>query len=245
MIERALIYGDLLFETILASGGVPVLAHAHYERLVAAATVLKFEHHLSFDQFVTAIKQALATNNLADARVRFVLYRDTTGFYKPATLTASWYVDVFPLPEIKQSIKLGLYTDNYKPCNELSTLKTGNALLYVMAGIWASENGYDDALILNEHGCVCEATSSNIFIVKNEQVITPPVSEGCVDGVKRRFIMHRLQEQQYPVKESVVTIEQVQDADAVFLTNAITGVVKVAQFEDRMYDNSALGILFS
>src|SRR5690606_21319524 len=106
----------------------------------------------------------------------------------------AYFVEVFPLPEPKLSVKIGLYTDNYKPCNELSTIKSGNALLYVMAGIWAKEHGYDDVLILNEHGCVCEATGSNVFVVKDEKVFTPPVSEGCVDGVMRRFVIRQLQE---------------------------------------------------
>lgn len=245
MMQRALIYGDLLFETIKVTGGAPVLAHAHYERLVNSAEVLKYTHTLSFEQFVLMIQQAVTANNMTEARVRFVMHRDTTGFYKPTTNIASCFVEVFPLSEVKQYVKLGLYTDNYKTCNELSTLKTGNALLYVMASVWAAENGYDDALLLNEHGCVCEATSSNVFVVKDEKVITPPVSEGCVDGVKRKFILQQLRENHYTVQEGLVTIEQIREADAVFLTNAISGVVKVAQFEEVEYDNTALESLFS
>lgn len=245
MMQRAQIYGDLLFETIKVAQGAPMLAHAHYARLVNGAQMLKFVYNLSFEQFVTMIQQAVAAQNKTEARVRFVMFRDEGGFYKPANRSASCFVEVFPLPQPKQNIKLGLYTDNYKPCTELSTIKSGNALLYIMASIWAEENGYDDVLLLNEHGCVCEATSSNVFVVKDEKVITPPVSEGCVDGVKRKFIIQQLQENHYTVQEALVTIEQIHQADAVFLTNAISGVVKVAQFEDKVYDNAALERLFA
>jgi branched-subunit amino acid aminotransferase/4-amino-4-deoxychorismate lyase len=237
--NRAFIYGDLLFETIKISGGKPVLAHAHYQRLINSAAVLKFEHHLSFDLFIETIQQKVAELNLIEARARFVLHRNAEGFYNPSDRSTAFFVEAFPMRDTKQSVKLGLYTDNYKPCNELATVKSGNALLYVMAGIWASENGYDDALLLNEHGCVCEATSSNVFVVKDDKVVTPPISEGCVDGVMRKFVIHQLQEKQYTISERLVTVEQIREADAVFLTNAISGVVKVAQFEERLYDNSA------
>lgn len=243
--NRAFIYGDLVFETIKVINGSPALAHAHYRRLMESAATLKFATDLSFEAFVKSITDAVNEAKQQESRVRFVLHRNSAGFYKPDHNTTAYFVDVFPLPEPKQSIKLGLYTDNYKPCNELATIKCGNALLYVMAGIWAKENGYDDALILNEHGCVCEATSSNVFVVKEDKVFTPPISEGCVDGVMRKFVIHQLQEKQYTISERLVTIEEIQSADAVFLTNAISGVVKVAQFEDKLYDNSAFSTLFT
>jgi branched-chain amino acid aminotransferase len=244
MVNRAFIYGDLLFETIKIINGAPALAHAHYRRLMESAAILKFETDLSFEVFVKTITDAVNETKQKEARVRFVLHRNATGFYKPENSATAYFVEVFPLPEPKQSIKIGLYTDNYKPCNELATLKSGNALLYVMAGIWAQENGYDDVLILNEHGCVCESTSSNVFVVKDEKVFTPPISEGCVDGVMRKSVIHQLQEKQYTISERLVTIEEIQSADAVFLTNAISGVVKVSQFENTLYDSSALGVLF-
>lgn len=244
MVNRAFIYGDLLFETIKVTDDSPALAHAHYKRLMESAAILKFETNFSFEAFVKSITDAVNEAKQKDARVRFVLHRNAAGFYKPDHHNTAYFVEVFPLPEPKQSIKIGLYTDNYKPCNELATLKSGNALLYVMAGIWAKENEYDDALILNEHGCVCEATSSNVFVVKDEKVFTPPISEGCVDGVMRKFVIHQLLEKQYTISERLVTIEEIQDADAVFLTNAISGVVKVSQFENKLYDNTALNALF-
>jgi branched-chain amino acid aminotransferase len=104
-----------------------------------------------------------------------------------------------------------------------------------MAGIWAKENALDDAVLLNEHGCVCEATSSNIFIVKDDNIFTPPLSEGCVAGIMRSHVLSLLKQQQFMVHESLVTIEQLQQADAVFLTNAISGLTNIFRFEDTVY----------
>ena len=208
--NRAFIYGDLLFETIKLVDGSPLQAHAHFDRLQRSAQLLKFESTLTFNQFVEAIVAQAQKNNLTEARIRFVLHRNAEGFYTPVNNQTLFFVECFPLTEAKQQIKIGLYTDNYKPCNELSIIKSGNALVYIMAGIWAKENGYDDALILNEHGCVCEATSSNIFIVKDNQLYTPTIAEGALPGVIRHLLVHKLDCQ---IMETEITQDALLDAD--------------------------------
>jgi len=234
--NRAFIYGDLLFETIKVLDGKPLLAHSHYNRLCNSAAILKYEGLLSFEAFVASIEEAVKAQGKKDARVRFVLHRNADGFYTPSHNQTSYFVDVFELPEPRSAIQLGLYTQQYKPCTDLSLVKSGNALLYTMAGLWAKEQGLDDALILNEHGCICEATSSNVFVVKGETVFTPALSEGCVDGVMRKHIISRLQQADYSITETMVSIEQLEQADAVFLTNAIQGIVSVGKFEEIVYD---------
>lgn len=146
------------------------------------------------------------------------------------------------MPEPRTNLRLGLYTEQYKPCHDLSLVKSGNALLYTMAGIWAKEEGWDDVLLLNEHGCICEATGSNVFVVKGETVYTPALSEGCVDGVMRRHIITRLQHADYTLSETMVTIEQLEQADAVFLTNAIQGIISVQSFEGTTYNSTAFSL---
>jgi len=236
-INRAFLYGDLLFETIKVQNHQPLLAHAHYDRLIKSATLLKFDHQLSYDLFIEMIYNKCVAENLESARARFVMHRNTDGFYRPNGNDTLSFVEVFPLCLKVQPKTVGLYTDNYKPCNELSTIKSGNALLYVMAAIWAKEQQLDDAIILNEHGCVCEATSSNVFAVKNNEVFTPSINEGCVDGIMRRNILKQLYKQEYIIREGVLTLEQLKEANAAFLTNAIQGVVPIKSF-----DGMSLGV---
>lgn len=234
MLNRAFIYGDLLFETIKVEQGRPMLVQLHYNRLMSSARLLKFDVSLSFDEFTASIEAA--AEGQQQARVRYTLYRDAGGFYTPDAHRTSSSVDVFPLaPPQKDSISLGLYTDLYKPCHELSNLKSGNALVYVMAGIWAKENGYDDTVILNEHGCICEAVSSNIFMVKNDKVFTPALTEGCVDGVMRNHVISQLKQGEYEITETMITVEQLLDADHIFLTNTISGVQAVARFGAKTF----------
>lgn len=216
------------------------MAHAHYTRLKNSAAALLMETTLTFETFVQSIQEALSTSGMHDARVRFVLYRDANGFYHPDKHTTAWEVEVFPLPPKKSNIRLGLYTEAYKPTHAFSVLKSGNAQLYVMASIWARQNGFDDALVLNEHGFICEATSSNVFVVKGEEVSTPHLAEGCIDGIMRMHVMQQLKAADYTLREQPISIQDVEQADAVFLTNALHGVIPVASFETITYDLTAI-----
>lgn len=239
--NRAFIYGDLLFETIKVTDGIPQLMPLHYDRLMQSAGLLKFETDLSMETFTQIVQQCAAGKQLQMARVRFVLHRSADGFYTPQSNKTHCFAEAFLLDSSSQKpATLGIYTDNYKPCNELASVKSGNALLYVMAGIFAREQGWDDAVLLNEHGCICEATSSNIFMVKQEKVYTPALTEGCIAGVMRAHTLEQLRHADYEVHETVISIEQLLDADAVFLTNAIRGVVNVGAIGDKQFHSFTL-----
>jgi branched-chain amino acid aminotransferase len=234
--NRAFVYGDLVFETIKVHHGKPLLALLHYERLCHNARVLHFAISLTFDEFVQQIQQAAQPITSPYARVRFVVHRNTDGFYLPQGHTVSYQVEAFEyFPKVELPFVVCVYTHNYKPCNELATLKSGNALLYVMASIWAQSQQCNDALILNEHGHICEATASNIFIIKQNTVYTPPLTEGCIAGVMRKHVIAYLQNHQYNVIEHPLTITHVQQAEGVFLTNALKGIQWVSAFENIEY----------
>jgi branched-chain amino acid aminotransferase len=236
MTERAWLYGDLLFETIRVSGGLIHHAAEHYQRLQRSAAILQFDT-ASFTEadFLQTIRQALG--NRTDARVRFVLHRHSEGFYTPASNEVAWSADIFPpVTQEKVCRKLGVFSDYKKPCHALSNIKSGNALLYVMAGLYARGQGFDDCVILNEHGRVAEASSSNIFIRKGDTLITPPVTEGCVEGVMREIILRQCAALGKTVVQSPVHIHELGEADEVFLSNAIYGIVPVASFGDKVYE---------
>lgn len=239
--NRAFIYGDLLFETIRVMDGVAQLMTLHYNRLIQSAAVLKYATDLTMDQFVQTVQQCIAESGLLSARVRFVLHRNADGFYTPNHHQTLYFAEAFPWePPSQRPLTVGVYTDNFKPCTELSSLKSGNALLYVMAGIYAKEQGWDDAIVLNEHGCICEATASNIFMVKQEKVYTPALTEGCVAGVMRAHTLEQLRHANYEVHETVISMEQLLDADAVFLTNAMRGVTHVGAIGNKQFQSFTL-----
>lgn len=221
--DRAFLYGDLLFETMLANGkDIPLLSR-HYHRLAQGAELLRMEmNHLDEQTFQSEIEKALM-NNLPDApyrRVRCVLSRQGPGFYLPQSNETSFAIDVqlWTPPDPAQLVRAGIYTEQQKAPGPLSNLKSGNALLYVMASLHAKENGWDDALICNTKGEIIEATSSNIFWKRNGNWHTPPLSSGCVAGIGRALFM-----ESHQVTEAACDATILHEADDCMLTNALTG----------------------
>jgi len=238
MIERAFVYGDLLFETIRVKDGLICFADKHFKRLLESAKVLKYETDtLTYDIFIQAITGKLAGNK--NARIRFILYRKSDGFYTPVSNTIKWEIEIFPFVEVgKVCERLGVFTEYKKSCQQLSNLKSGNALIYVLAGLYAKQINVDDCLILNEYGRIAEAISSNIFILKDEVLITPPLSEGCVDGVMRKVLLDKAKQHGLEIEEKAIEQHNVMNADEVFLTNAINGIVSVNAFQSKIFSTN-------
>ena len=243
--ERAFVYGDLLFETIKVTNGEICFADKHFNRLIQSAKVLKFETtSLTQEVFIQEILKKLSGKQ--NARVRFVLYRNSEGFYTPTSNDCKWEIEIFELPEEDRiCMRLGIFSEYKKSSNKLSNIKSGNALIYVLAGIYAKQNQFDDCLILNEHGRIAEAISSTIFIVKGGTLYTPPLLEGCVDGVMKHVVIEKAKELGVNTEEIPLTQNQILDADEVFLTNAINGIVPVYSFQAKIFTTTFIAKLKS
>jgi branched-chain amino acid aminotransferase len=150
----------------------------------------------------------------------------------------------WPLPEPRIGIdKLDVYYENYKACTSLSNIKSGNALIYVMAAKFAADNNLNDVLILNEHGRIAEATSSNLFIIKKDTAYTPPLNEGPVAGVMRALLLAKATKLGIKVKEMPLEIKDLFEADECFLTNVIGGITSVHKFRNKVFKTTVTAIL--
>ena len=237
MINRAFVYGDLLFESMLVLNNQIQHVDKHFERLLKSAAVLKMNVSNSFDIdfFKNTIFNEIKNSNLSNknsCRVRFVLHRNATGFYFPNSNETAFIVESFELPDKWKEIaakpkKAGIYSFQTKVTGPLSNLKTGNALIYVLAKIWAQENGLDDALILNHNGNIIEGASSNIFWKINNKVYTVPLAEGCIDGIARQVYMEQMELANKPVIEKICTEIELRQADEIFTCNATNGMSKI------------------
>ena len=237
MINRAFVYGDLLFESILVLNNQIQHVDKHFERLLKSAAVLKMNLSNSFDIdfFKNAILNEINNSNLLNknsCRVRFVLHRNATGFYLPNSNETAFIIETFELPDNWKEIagktkKVGIYSLQTKATGPISNLKTGNALIYVLAKIWAQENGLDDALILNQNENIIEAASANIFWKKNNQIYTVPLAEGCIDGIARQVYMEQMELANNPVIEKICSEIELHQADEIFICNATNGTSKI------------------
>ena len=100
-------------------------------------------------------------------------------------------------------------------------------MIYVLAKIWAHENGLDDALLLNQNGNIIEAASANLFWKSNNQVYTVPLAEGCIDGIARQVYMEQMELANKPVIEKNSTEIELRQADEIFICNATNGISKI------------------
>ncbi len=242
--NRAFRYGDSLFESIRLNNNKIMFLRDHINRLKLGMTVLRMNVPAEFntENIYELIIQLLKHNTHApNARIRLTVFRNEGGYYTPETNDISFLIESEEIHGTYTLNHKGLWVDIYadikKPLNKLSNLKTGNALLYVMAGISKQSMKLDECFLVNETGTVCESISSNIFAVKNGTIYTAPLTEGCVAGIMRKQIMHIAHENKILSFESALTTYTLLNADEIFLTNSINGVQWIGQFKDKFFTN--------
>lgn len=243
--NRAFRYGDSLFESIRFTNGRAMFITDHIKRLKLAMTIMRMNVPAEFNsENINQLILHLAEKKQvkSDARVRLTVFRNEGGLYTPEVNDISFLIETEPLEHKGYNLnQKGLWVDLYaeirKPLNKISNIKTGSALVYVMAGLSKLSMRLDDCLLVNESGNICEAISSNIFIVKNGAMYTSPITEGCVDGVMRKQILQLATQHKILVFETPLTVNTLMNGDEIFLTNAIQGLQWVGQFKSKFYTN--------
>lgn len=250
--DRSYRYGDGLFETMRVVSGKICLAGLHFERLFGGMEILMFNKPVGFSsgKLSEEILQLCHHNQCTDsARVRLSVSRGKGGIREDAD-EISYIIEAGPLHILgeqvfHQGITIDLFPHARKSCDRLANLKSANYLPYVMAAIYAKDNQLDDCLVLNQHDRIADATVANVFIIKNENILTPALSEGCVAGVMRKFLIEELHHAGFCVHETAVTVHDLEQADEIFLTNALYGIKPVKQFRNRIYSVEKSKEIFS
>ena len=243
--NRAFKFGDGLFESMRMCNGKLQYPELHADRIKSTMKELKMEgYHLLDDYFLKQKAGELARKNKIyhNARFRLSIYRQGEGLYTPQTNKVGYLMEVKSLEthgyELnKKGIIIDVYDEIAKPINKLSNYKTTNSLPFVMAAIYQKQHQLDEVLLLNQNGFLCESTSSNLFVVYQNQIYTPALSEGCVGGVMRNVVMQLAKKHQLPLIEAQINPQILNEAEEVFLTNAIGGVRWVMGYGRKRYFN--------
>jgi branched-chain amino acid aminotransferase len=245
--NRAFCYGDALFETMHANGTDIQFFNDHITRLKYGMDILKMEipSVIETGHIEKEIIKLLHKNKLYQGvRIRLTIFRNEGGKYTPQNNTISYLAETEYIEndqyEINQKgLVIDLFRDIKKPANKLANLKSANALLYVMAGLYAKNKNLDDCILLNEHDHLVEGISSNLFLVKGNIVSTPPLKDGPVAGIMRKQILKIADKYGLKVNyERSLKESDLLEADEVFLTNSITGIRWVLAYKDRRYFNN-------
>lgn len=243
--NRAFRYGDSLFESIRFTNGKIMFLTDHVKRIKLSMTTLRMNVPAEFTaaNIEQLILHLVEQNNIKkEARIRLTVFRNEGGFYTPDTNDISFLIETeaIEIPGYTLNQK-GLWVDVYaeikKPINKISNIKTGSALMYVMAGITKTSLRLDDCLLVNDNGNIIETINSNIFVVKNGTLYTSPITDGCIDGVMRKQILTLASLNKILTFEQPLTVHTLTNGDEVFLTNAIKGIQWVGQFKNKFYTN--------
>jgi branched-chain amino acid aminotransferase len=224
--NRCFRYGDGFFETIRISHGKILWPFRHYQRLINSAKLLSVElpETFSFGHFQESILQLYQRNHPGStaARIRLSVFRNSGGYYRPADNRGSVLIEseqinnqLFELN--KKGLMVEVFPDLRKNQDYLAGIKSCSALLYVMAGNFCNQHKWGDCIILNNEGNVAETSSSNIFIIKNGELFTPALDQGCLQGIMRSVILDIASEMKFKAHEVILSPEDLEDADEFLL----------------------------
>ncbi len=242
--NRAFRYGDGFFETIRCFGTHISFFEAHYARIHRALEVCKMlpSDNLKENILRTRISQLINRHKLfKSSRIRIQVFRNNGGLYTPEDNTVSVVIEASEIQDKLYEMNhngyiIDLFKDMQKFPSALGFFKHSSAGLFVMAGIYAKENKLNEAVILNNEAKLCETTASNLFIVKENHLLTPPLSDGCVDGIMRGQILKLASENGMSIDDTnSLTPNIFHEADEVFLTNAIKGIQWVLGYQKKRF----------
>lgn len=248
--NRSFRYGDGFFETMKIVNGNILLAQYHFTRFFSSLQLLSFDVPALFTPayFTTQVQNLLAKNkHSALARVRLVVYRGNGGLYDPENHYPNFVMQSWPLPDTinelnTNGLDIDIYTKARKTNDSFSMVKSNNYLAYAMAALWAKKMKINDCLILNAFDNICDSTIANIFIVQNNIIKTPALTEGCINGVARAYLIECCKKDNIPITETTISPRDLLQASEVFLTNAVAGIRWVKQSGEHTYNFPAVSL---
>ena len=243
--NRSFLYGDGVFETLKIVNNKILFFEDHYFRLMASMRIVRMEIPMTFtmeflEEQILKLVGLLAIKDAA--RVRFTVFRNEGGFYLPNDNSISFVIQASKLENIRYKIskiqfEVDLYKDFIVPRQLLSTLKTANKITHVTASIFAKENQLDSTLLINETKNVIEAANGNLFMLMENKLITPPISEGCLNGIMRKQIISLAKQiNSVEVIEAAISPFDLQKADELFITNVIIGIQPITKYRKKEFE---------
>ena len=243
--NRSFLYGDGVFETLKIVDSTILFFEDHYFRLMASMRIVRMEIPMSFtlefleSQILSLVNQLAIENS---ARVRITVYRNEGGYYAPNQNSVSYVIQAAPLSNKtytieKSNFEVDLYKDFAVTKQLLSTLKTTNKMIHVTASIFAKENQLESCLLINDSKNVIEAISGNLFMLMGNTLITPPISEGCLNGIMRKQIITLAKQfETIDFVEREISPFDIQKADELFITNVIQGIQPITKYRKKEFE---------
>jgi aminodeoxychorismate lyase len=244
-LDRGFLYGDGLFETLKAEGGRIHFLERHLTRMREGAETLRIPFPTDLD-FRPIIQELLEKNRISgEAAVKICLsrgrHKGSLSLVPLSSPTTVILVNPYPGRTPKAWDKgLGVTLEKDILQNESSTLcrlKSLNYLLYLLVRTRAEEQGFDDAILTNRAGEICECTTSNLFFFRQGRLETPALSSGLLPGILRQALMECLEQAGQPVSEVRMTPASLPDCEEIFVTNSLVEIMPVGRVDQDTYPN--------
>ncbi len=221
--DHGFLYGDGVFEGIRVYDGYIFKLDEHLKRLYDSAKSISLHIPLTKAQFKDAIIDSVRRNRFRDAYLRIIVSRGygDLGLNPVKCPKPTIVIIADQLPPLYEGINVTAIvaaTRRNSPDALDPMIKSMNYLNNILAKVEANRAGAHEAIMLNHNGTICEGTSDNIFIVKNGELITPPLTDGALDGITRRTVIDLAREMNIPVVERSITVHELLSADEAFLT---------------------------
>ncbi len=245
--NRGLQWGDSVYEELRVVSGEVIFLEEHYLRLMSSMRILRMEIPMNFTmEFMEEeILKAVSKEDLKiTKRVKFTVFRNDENDDALANNSISYFITTSILPNSfymleDKEYEVELFKDYFKNASMLSNLDTTNKILNVVGRIYAQENDYQDCLVLNEQKQVVESLQGNIFLIQKNVIKTPPLTDGCLNGVLRRKLIEIISKlEDYELQELSISPFELQKADELFTINAIDGITSITKYRKKVYSNS-------
>ena len=244
--NRAFLYGDAVFETLIIFNDKILFWEDHYFRLMSSMRIIRLDIPDKYTPEFFKENIIKIHNNISQtgsSRIRINIYRSSGGKYKPEKNTPFFIISCESINYNTYELNKGhyevdLYKDYYLDNQLISSIKSNNKIINVVASIYASENGFDNCILLNKDKLVSEFINSNIFIIKDEKIYTPTLKSGCLNGVVRKNLFKILSSSSFELYEQDLSTFDITQSDEIFGTNIAQGIFSVTKFRKKNYDCS-------
>jgi branched-chain amino acid aminotransferase len=239
--DHGLLYGDGVFEGIRFYNGRVFRLEEHLQRLWDSARSICLDIPISHAQMTEALLETIRKNDMREGYIRLVVTRGVGNLglnpaqcKKPSVIIIAAAIALYPKEMYEKGLSVvTCATRRTNPASLNPAVKSLNYLNNVMARIEANLAGADEALMLNDEGNVAECTADNVFVIKNGQIFTPPISAGALRGITRAVAFEIAAELGIRITETDITRHDVFVADECFLTGTAAEVIPVIRADGR------------
>ena len=240
-LDQGFLFGASVYETVRTYDGVPFLVERHLKRLRESALALGIDIVESDETLTRRVYETLEDSGNAESSIRIVVSAGVGAidYRQGSTKKPTIVVVVRPLPPFPESLYKDGATASFVSImragrgNLSPRIKSSNLLNNLMALRQAHEQGAYEALILNPKGEVCEGSMSNVFVVTDATIATPPISAGILEGITRELVVSIAREGGFELEERMLLPDELLGADEVFITASSRQVVPIVKVDEQ------------